>query len=203
VHQDLIKKHGKDRGDRSWRLFRRAASEFDREQFQDAHRTLKPLVESNPEMADIRELYGISLYRLGKWEEAMEQLEQFRADSGTVEQHPVLMDLHRALGNWGDVDELWKELGEISPDADLMTEGRIVAAGTAADRGNVDEGIRILEKGWKPPKKPMEHQLRRAYALADLYERRGKIPKARKLFGWLAGVSPPYGDAADRARTLD
>jgi tetratricopeptide (TPR) repeat protein len=203
VHKELTKVHGKDRGDRSWRLFRRAAGEFEREQFQDAERTLKPLVEANPGLADMRELYGLALYRLGKWDLAMEQLEQFRAEAGTVEQHPVLMDLHRALGNWGDVDELWAELGEVSPDAALMSEGRIVAAGTEADRGNVDEGIRILEKGWKIPAKPLEHHLRRAYALADLYERRGKIPRARKLFNWLAGVSPPFGDAQDRARSLD
>ena len=83
-------------------------------------------------------------------------------------------------------------------DAD-RAEGRIVAAGTQADRGFIDSGVRILEKGWKVPSEPMMHHLRRAYALADLLERDGKIPKSRKLFAWVASKAPEFGDAAERA----
>lgn len=191
---------GKDKGARGWRLFKRAAKEFENEQFTDSRKTVKPLAEAYPNVADLHELHGLCLYRLGKWTEAVEELELFRRLSGTAEQNPVLMDCHRALGQWADVDELWAELGELSPSGDLVSEGRIVMAGAEADRGMIDSGVRTLEKGWKIPREPMEHHLRRAYALADLLERDGKIPKSRKLFAWVASKDPSFGDAVERSQ---
>lgn len=201
VEKEFERIAGKEKGHRAWRLYKRAAKEFENEQFTDARKTVKPLAETYPRIADLHELHGLALYRLGKWSEAIVALETFRSQSGTAEQHPVLMDCHRALGQWADVDELWRELGELSPSADLVSEGRIVAAGAAADRGFVDEGVRILEKGWKIPGDPMEHHLRRAYALADLLERDGKLPKSRKLFAWVASKDSTFGDAAERAES--
>ena len=199
VQKEMARLMGKDKGERGWRLFKRAAKEFQNDQFGDARKTMKPLTETYPNISDLHELYGLALYRLGKWEDAIESLEIFRQTSGTAEQNPVLMDCHRALGNWADVDELWSELGELSPSGELVTEGRIVMAGAQADRGFVDSGVRTLEKGWKVPSTPQEHHLRRAYALADLLERDGKIPKSRKLFAWVASKDPYFGDAAQRA----
>ncbi len=199
VQREMSRIAGKEKGPRSWRLFKRAAKEYENEQFQDSHKTTLPLTERYPKIADLHELHGLSLYRLGRWDEAIEALETFRLLSGTAEQNPVLMDCHRALGNWADVDYLWTELGELSPSAELVTEGRIVMAGSQADRGLIDSGVRTLEKGWKIPKHPMEHHLRRAYALADLLERDGKLPKSRKLFAWVAEKDPAFGDAAQRA----
>lgn len=203
IPKDLNRIHGATAGQRQWRLFTRAAREYENEQFEDARRTLKPLVDANPGIPEMRELFGLSLYRLGKWELAIEQLEQFRTDSGTAEQHPPLMDAHRALGHWADVDALWIELGELSPAADLVVEGRIVRAGAEADQGRLDQAIRILEKGWKVPHEPQDHHLRRAYALADLFERVGSVPRARKLFAWVERTAPGFGDAGERAHALD
>jgi len=199
VEKEFLKLAGKDKGPRAWRLYKRAGKEYQNEQFGDARKTVKPLAETYPLIADLHELHGLCLYRLGKWEQAVDALETFRSQSGTAEQHPVLMDCHRALFHWADVDELWTELGELSPSAELVSEGRIVAAGALADQGFVDGGIRVLEKGWKIPREPMEHHLRRAYALADLLERDGKLPKSRKLFGWVASKAPDFGDAAERS----
>ena len=156
----------------------------------------------HPDLADLRELYGLTLYRLGRWQEAIDELESFRRLSGTAEQHPPLMDAHRALGHWPDVAELWQELGEASPHPAIVTEGRIVRAGAEADRGDLDGAIRILEKGWKAPGRPREHHLRRAYALADLYQRAGRLPRSRALFDWIAGASPGYLDVEQRRRDL-
>lgn len=199
VQKQMVKIRGKDKGAKGWKLYKRAGKEFTNDQFVDCHRTIKPLVASYPNIADVNELYGLSLYRLARWDEAIEALEAFRRLSGTAEQNPVLMDCHRALGHWADVDELWNELGESSPSAELVTEGRIVMAGAQADQGFIDSGVRTLEKGWKIPKQPLDHHVRRAYALADLLERDGKILKAKKLFGWVSLKAPGYGDAAERA----
>ena len=203
ARKELIRILGERNGDRAWKAYRRAAKEFEADRCSDAKVTLRPVVQRVPEIVDLRELYGLILYRLGMWEEAIDDLEYFRTHSGTAEQHPVLMDTHRALEHWADVDELWNELREASPSSALVNEGRIVRAGVEADRGDLRAAVQILEKGWKLPSKPLEHHLRRAYALADLYERSGNLAKSRALFDWIEQRDPHFGDVEERARNLD
>jgi hypothetical protein len=64
------------------------------------------------------------------------------------------------------------------------------------------EAVRLLEKGWKVPSRPRDHHLRRAYALADLYERSGATSRARDLFAWIRGYDGGFADVADRVRSL-
>ena len=180
----------------------RAARAFEAERFADARRELQPVVREAPELLAGRELMGIILYRLRRWREAIEQLEKFRELSSSAEQHPVLADCHRALGRWADVEALWRELGEESPSAELVNEGRIVLAGSKADRGDLSGAIATLEQGWKQPKHPREDQLRRAYALADLYDRAGKTVRARELFKWVSHHDPELADTTIRKKAL-
>jgi len=180
-----------------------AAVAFGSERFPDARRILRPIVEEAPGSPTARELLGLTQYRLGNWADAARQLEAFREVSGlSVEQHPVLADCYRALRKYPLVDELWAELREESPSAELVNEGRIVVAGSLADRGRLADAVRELERGWKAPKAPKVHHLRRAYALADLYERSGELPKARVLMRWVAAHDPEFADAAERAAAM-
>ena len=83
-----------------------------------------------------------------------------------------------------------------------MTEGRIVAAGVLADRGELDRAIRLLEAGQKPAKRMRPHHVRLLYALADLVERAGDIPRARQLFRKVADAEPDFADVSNRLRSL-
>ena len=47
-----------------------------------------------------------------------------------------------------------------------------------------------------------EHHLRVTYALADLHERAGDVPRARQLFAIVAAADPELGDVAARLRAL-
>ena len=124
-----------------------------------------------------RELNGLTLYRLGKWRDAIKELEQFRLLTNSTEQHPVLADSYRALGRYAEVEELWSELREASPNAALVAEGRIVMAGSLADRDRLADAVRLMEQGVKFPRRVQDHHLRMWYALADLYERAGDMVK--------------------------
>ena len=73
---------------------------------------------------------------------------------------------------------------------------------TRAARRSVRRTIRLLEKGRLDRKHPKEHHLRQWYALADLYERAGDIPRARDLFGRVASLDPDAFDVRDRLRAL-
>lgn len=169
----------------------------------EARRLLAALVSEVPDSPTGRELYGLTLYRLRRWKDAAAQLEALRAlEPASTDQHPVLADCYRALGRHGLADELWEELREASPSAELMAEGRIVAAGSLADRGRLADAIATLEKGWRLPKRPQVHHLRRAYALADMYDRAGDRPRARALFSWIVSSDPAFVDAAERLSDL-
>ena len=108
----------------------------------------------------------------------------------------------RATGAYRAEDYAATSIIDTESGEELVHEGRIVAAGSLADQGRLADAIRLLEKGWKTPKHPKDHHLRRAYALADLLERAGSVPKARQLFGWLARVAPGFADVDARLDAL-
>jgi tetratricopeptide (TPR) repeat protein len=120
----------------------------------------------------------------------------------STEQHPVLADCYRALGRHAQVEELWEELRAASPSADLVAEGRIVMAGSLADQRRLSDAIALLERAKLPTKRPQEHHLRVAYALADLYERAGDAPKARQLFMVVATTDADFADVRSRLKAL-
>jgi tetratricopeptide (TPR) repeat protein len=178
-----------------------AARAFANEQFGDARRALRPIVTAAPDAPTVRELLGLVHYRLGQWNAATKELEAFRDLTRSTDQHPVLADCYRAMGRHKKAEELWDELRQDSPSGELVAEGRIVAAGSLADRGRLGDAIRLLESAPKT-KKPKEHHLRTAYALADLRERAGDVTRSRELFAWIVGVDPDFADADRRLAAL-
>ena len=193
---------GAQRLERIEQRLKEATKHFRRERFEDARKILKPLSETAPTAESVRELLGLSYYRLGRWKSAIAELEAFRGLNGSTEQHPVLADCYRALGRHAKVAELWEELRAVSPGAALVAEGRIVYAGSLADQGKLEEAIAVLSAAKPPNKRPQEHHLRMTYALADLHERAGDLPKARQLFGVVAAADPELGDVEARLRAL-
>lgn len=163
---------------------------------------LEPLARRLPDAAAVRELYGLTLYQMGRWRAAIAELETAERLSGSLEHHPILADCHRALGHHPQVLRLWEELRQGPASPPVVVEGRIVTAAALADRGQVAEAIELLERGPVQVRKPREHHLRLWYALASLQERAGNIPRARQLLRGVLETAPDFADAADRYRTL-
>lgn len=179
-----------------------AGGAFERERFGDSERLTKSVLKLAPGTVEAIELLGLCYYRMGRWGKSITQLEKFEAMTNSVEQHPVLADCYRAQEKWGRVDELWQELGAASPGSELVEEGRIVYAESLADRGQLTDAIRQLERAPKMPRKPKVHHLRRWYALADLYERAGDFSRARRAFAEIDSYMPGFGDAKARSRRI-
>ena len=179
-----------------------AAEDFLAERFGDALKALRPLASRYSAVADVQELYGLTLYRLGRWTAAAHRLERYEQLSGAVDQLPVLADCYRALDRLNDVHAVWDRLRYGDPDPRTITEGRIVAAGALADEGRTRDAIRLLEAGPVRPKRPKEHHLRLWYALADLYDRVGDLQRARRGFARIASVEPGFVDVTARLETL-
>jgi tetratricopeptide (TPR) repeat protein len=200
--QELVRALGAARGARANDRLRDAAHAFERERYEEARKLLKPVAEQAPQALAVRELLGLTYYRLGRWKDAVRELDAFREGSGSTEQHPVLADAYRALGRHRDVEALWEELKDASPAADLVAEGRIVMAGSRADRGDLAGAIDLLRTAGRPTARPAIHHLRQTYVLADLHERAGDVARARELFRYIASHEPDFVDASERAASL-
>ena len=198
----LVRMLGQNKAKRALADLSAATEAFADGRLDDARKLLKPLAELVPDEPAIRELNGVTLYRLGRWRLAVTELTEFAQRTGSTDQHPVLADCHRALGQHPTVARLWEELGEASPDAATVAEGRIVYAGSLADQGKVAEAIKALEGGSLGSKTLKDHHLRMRYALGDLYDRAGESQAARRQFEAVAASDPEFYDVRDRLRQL-
>lgn len=181
-----------------------AVAAYDRNRFQEAVRLGRQVANEAPSVAAVRELVGLAAYRNGQWTEARRQLEAYRDLTGMYDHIPELMDTLRALGRAKRVAELWHELRRQSPEPDVLAEARIVAAGTLADRGDLDGAITLLTTAGaaKSLRNPAARHIRQWYALADLYERAGDLPKAVELFARVHQHDPEAYDVAARLASL-
>ena len=202
VGEDLAAAVGERRAGAAERRLGDAARAFERERYAEVTRLLRPVADQAPGVGTVRELLGLAFYRQGKWSDAIRHLEAYRTLSRAYDEHPVLADCHRALGHWPEVAALWEELRAASPGAEVVTEGRIVAAGALADQGEVRAAIRLLRKGAEPSR-PKWFHLRLWYALADLYERAGDMPHARQLFARILARDASFADVVERLEALE
>ena len=177
---------------------------YERERYRDAARILRTVVDTIPNAASARELLGLCQYHQGQWKAALSSLESFAALTGSVAQHPVRMDCQRALGRPKRVEALFTELRHGSPDAEVLTEGRLVLAGTRADRGELESAVRLLVDAGagRQVRNPADRHLRQWYVLGDLMERSGDLSKARELFERVQAADPEAYDIADRLEAL-
>lgn len=191
-----------DRARRSTERLAAASQALDRGRYADARRLVTPLRRELPTVAAVHEVYGLACYGEGKWTNAAEALElarQLRPDPALL---PVLADCYRAVGRWADVDDVWAQIKAASPRQEVMTEGRIVAAGALADRGELKPAIELLTAASRPPKRVREHHLRQWYALADLHDRAGDPVSAARWFEAVARHDARFADVRDRLRSL-
>lgn len=178
-----------------------AAEAYAADRYPDALRLLRKLVLRAPGSASARELLGLTYYRLGRWRLAVRELEVHHDISGSYDQYPVMADCYRALRQYGELEEAWAELRQVSPSGEVVAEGRLVAAGAMADRGDLDGAVRLLEPSLRRTK-PKAYDIRQWYALADIYERAGELPRARELFARLASADPGAYDVSERLAAL-
>lgn len=181
-----------------------AVAAYDRGRYGDALRLGSQVAKEVTSVAAVRRLAGLAAYRLGRWRDALRHLEAYEAIAGESDTAPLVMDAERALGRHKKVAQRWSELRRTSPDPGVLAEARIVAAGSLADQGQFREAIELLEAGGaaRSLRNPSERHLRQWYALGDLYERAGDVPRARELFLRVARVDPEAYDVPDRLDAL-
>jgi len=193
---------GGRRAERLTVLLCEASDALARERFAEARRISRSVLDELSTVSTAHLIAGLSAYRLGKWREAAAELEVADELEHSVEHRPVLADAYRALRRWKKVDEIWAEIRAASPAHEVMAEGRIVAAGAAADRGDVPGAMAIMEPATKVRGRVRDHHLRQWYVLADLHDRAGDPIAAARLFQRVAEHDPEFVDVRARLDAL-
>ena len=179
-----------------------AQNSLERERFSEAKRVARSLVKEMGGVAAVHEVIGLASYRLGQWRDATAALELARSIRPRVEDLPVLADCYRAQRRWQEVDEIWTELKQFSPSQEILSEGRIIYAGSLADRGDLYGAIAVMMRSTSTPRRVRDHHLRQWYVLADLYDRAGNVQKAREFFKRVAAVDSEFSDVKSRLAQL-
>ena len=193
-------------GDRRYefvsQIVSRALVAYDAERYREALSVLAPVLEDLWLIADVRVLAGRLEYRAQHWKAAAEHLEFARgSDRADMTNIPVLIDCYRALKRYELVDELWSELKEASPHPMIMAEGRVSAAMSYADRGDLNSAIRIMTHG-SEPRQVQPHHLLEWYVLGDLHDRAGDPVTAKRYFVKVAHSDAKYFDVEARLAGL-
>jgi tetratricopeptide (TPR) repeat protein len=181
-----------------------AAEAYARNRFEEASRFAARLASEVPDVAEVQELAGLSSYRMERWRQAAKHLEAYRSLSGEAQYIPLEMDAQRGLGKVRSIPQLFEILRQESPDPDTLAEGRLVLAGSLADRGKLGEAIELLESNGagKPRKNPNDRHIRQWYVLGDLYDRSGNAPRAREFFSLVNAAAPDAYDVRARLQEL-
>jgi predicted Zn-dependent protease len=175
---------------------------LDRDRLDDARRAITPLLREVPGVAAVHEVAGLVNYRLGRWRDAVKELEAAQALNPRVDLLPVLADSYRALKRWSDVDRIWATVREASPAHDVFAEARIVAAGAQADQGDLPGALRTMAKVAARPRRVRPHHLREWYVLGDLHDRAGDPLEAARWFVRVAAQDAEFADVRNRLRAL-
>ncbi|MFT4866051.1 MAG: tetratricopeptide (TPR) repeat protein [Ilumatobacter sp.] len=193
---------GAQRGARLAERLAQASEALDRERFDEAKRIAAAIAKEAPTIATAHEVVGLANYRLGRYKPAAASLEISNGLHENPETLPVLADCYRALERWSAVERVWLQIRESSPAHPILAEGRIVAAGALADRGDLAGAIEMMLPATKNAKSVKDHHLRQWYVLADFYDRLGDPLKARRWFGMIAEYERDYYDIQTRLRHI-
>ncbi len=165
VHDGLVRVTPKARVAGALAALQEAAAAFVEGRHRRALQRAEAAKTLSPRDATVRELLGLSAYRLGRWDLALKELRTYRRLSGDTTHLPVEMDVLRALRRDDAVDEAWKVLQQHGGNPATMKEGRVVYASHLLDRGRAREAWDVVNPR-RIVAEPFEEDLRLWYVAA-------------------------------------
>jgi hypothetical protein len=145
----------------------------------------------SPRDATVRELIGLSAYRLGRWEQALRELRTFRRLTGETTHLPVEMDVLRALQRPQDVESAWALLQRLGGSPATEDEGKVVFASYLLDADRTAEAWEVAKPGRITVDAP-ESRFRVWYVAARAAARLGDRETALRLYEAISRGDPAF-----------
>ncbi len=170
----------KDRLQPALTLLQEAAYAFAAAKYRQAIPKLEEAKKLATSVATIRELLGLSYYRIGEWESTLKEMRAFRRLAGETTHMAVELDVLRALGRKEDVEKTWRLFKELGGDTWAKSEAKVVYGSFLLEEGRAREAWKIV----KPDRlvaDAAEHTLREWYVAARVAATLGDSETALKL----------------------
>jgi hypothetical protein len=167
-----------------------------------AARAAEAAKELAPRSPTVREVLGLSAYRLSRWDAALRELKTYRRFTGETWHIPIEMDVLRALDRPDDVERSWELLQRLGGARQAIDEGKVVYASYLLDRDDAAGAWRVANPG-RIGNDPSESELRVWYVAAKAAARAGDPATARRLYEAVQGNDPAFPglDELERAIT--
>ncbi|HSM01013.1 MAG TPA: hypothetical protein VK960_01025 [Acidimicrobiia bacterium] len=187
---------------RATELLQASAKAFASGKHGKAFQAAEEAKELSPRDPTIRELMGLSAYRMSRWDQALRELRTFRRLTGDATHVPVEMDVLRALDRPDDVEAAWKLLKGLRADRETEDEARVVYGSFLLDRGEDRKAWQITN-----PKRitdnPRESELRVWYVAARAAARLEDRKTARQLLDAIRGMDPAFPGLSELERAVE
>jgi tetratricopeptide (TPR) repeat protein len=151
----------------------------------------------------VREVLGMALYGLERWEEALQELKAYKRMSRRVDQNHLIADCLRALGRPAEAVPLAEEeLRMAAVPNEAKAEAVIVAASALADLGRHGEALALLRRAKTREDVAEPYTLRLWYVTGEVLARLGRPDEAAEQFRKVVRHDPGAFDAAERLAQL-
>jgi tetratricopeptide (TPR) repeat protein len=156
-----------------------------------------------PRAAATREVLGLALYGLGRWQDAITELKAYKRISGRSDQNHLIADSLRGLGRPAEAVPLAEELlREKGAPNEAKAEAVIVAASALADQGRFAEALAFLSRAKTRDDVAEGYTLRLWYVKGDILERAGRPAEAAQEFRRIMRHDAGAYDVAERLAAI-
>jgi tetratricopeptide (TPR) repeat protein len=156
-----------------------------------------------PGAAATREVLGLALYGLGRWQDALTELKAYKRISGRPDQNHLIADSLRGLGRPAEAVPLAEELlREKGAPNEAKAEAVIVAASALADQGRFTEALAFLSRAKTRDDVAEGYTLRLWYVKGDILERMGRPREAAQEFRRIMRHDAGAYDVAERLAAI-
>jgi len=152
-----------------------------------------------PGSGAVREVLGLAMYGLGRWQEALTELKAYKRISGRTDQNHLIADSLRGLGRPKEAVPLAEEVLRVKgvPN-EAKAEAVIVAASALADQGRFAEALAFLARAKTRDDRSEGYTLRLWYVKGDILAKAGRKQEAAEEFRRIMQHDPSAYDAAER-----
>lgn len=180
IRDEVYRSTPKDRRDATLVLLTEAADAFADGRFPKAYGRLIKAKQISSRTPTIRELLGLTSYRMSQWDEALRELRAYRRIAGDTTHMPVEMDCLRALKRGSDVEKVWALYEELGGLSSTDCEMRVVYASHLLDKGDPRGAWKVANPG-RLKNDAREWDLRQWYVAARAAAALGDKDTARQL----------------------
>ena len=156
-----------------------------------------------PRSGAVREVLGLALYGIDRWQDALTELKAYKRISGRSDQNHLIADCLRGLGRPQEAVPLAEEaLRTKGIPNEAKAEAVIVAASALADQGRYAEALAFLGRARTREDVAEEYTLRLWYVKGDILERAGRRREAAVEFRKIMRHDAGAYDAAERLAAI-